>query len=527
MLSKSSKFSNLLKDFSRNANFGCLLNSKLVGLEKECLRINQDGQLANSNHPKELGATLTHPNITTDYAEAQLELITNPNANIKSLLTELHDLHSFIYQVSKNTFLWPASIPGNIPKAKDILVASYGTSVNAQFKELYRSGLGYRYGKNMQLMCGIHFNFSFKNSFWESFFKNNYNQDNINTQYMAIMRNYSRISWLITFLFGSSPAINNKFINEDAATANYLKLHRETNYIAPYGTSIRESNIGYNNRNTSELYIDYNSLNNYSATLAKAVATPDKQFTEIGKYRYDKQIQLNCNILQIENEYYSVIRPKPEKTKTTSLRPYKALQQNGIAYLEVRNIDLNPFSPVGIEANQCYLLELIMLYCCLQNSADFTPLERAKIKNNRHKVALLGRQPDAKLQFDNHYINLRDWALDILNDINLIADYLDQPYRNSVAYYKEQIEDPTLTNSGKIYHDLKSQQLNYKDYQSYFLELSKQHKSYFANHNLSVEKLDYYKKLAADSLIAKNNIEVEEKKNNIKLSQLKGVLFDA
>lgn len=492
-----------------------IANENLVGIEKECLRILPNGQLANNNHPKELGSTLTHPNITTDYAESQLEIITKPDSNSSALITELTELHSFIYgQISNKNLLWPASIPGNLPSAKDILIAKYGSSAKALYKELYRLGLGYRYGKTMQLICGIHYNFSFGSKFYQLFFTKinqlpDWNQGNVNDLYMSIIRNYQRISWLITYLFGASPAYNAKFIEPSVATANYLISYNKTSYLAPYGTSIRESSLGYTNKNNVDLSIDYSSLNSYINGLKEALSTPDPNFMSLGQYRYDKQIQINCNTLQIENEYYTVARPKPKPHP--NLRPYKALEQHGIDYIEIRNIDLNPFSPTGIDKQQCDLLELIIYYCCLTESPDFTVQERAIIKSNKNKTALLGRQPDLQLKLpkSEQYISLKTWAKRIFADLTKLANLFDKnnntkDYTNSINYYSKMIETPALTSSGRIYNDLINQDL---DYTEYFLNKAVEFKKYYDTMQLSADKLSYYNNLAAESI--KQRLEVE------------------
>ena len=505
-----------------------IANKNLIGIEKECLRVLPNGQLANSDHPKELGSTLTNPSITTDYAESQLEIITKPDSNSLTLINELTELHSFIYgHISNKNLLWPASIPGNLPNAKDILIAKYGTSAKALYKELYRLGLGYRYGKTMQLICGIHYNFSFGHNFYELFFTKihnlpDWNQNNINSLYMSIIRNYQRISWLITYLFGASPAYNAKFIEPSIATANYLKPYKKTSYLAPYGTSIRESSLGYTNKNNVDLSIDYNSLNSYVDGLKKALSTPDPNFLSLGQYRYNKQIQINCNTLQIENEYYTVARPKPKVHP--DLRPYKALEQHGIDYIEIRNIDLNPFSPTGIDKQQCDLLELIIYYCCFTDSPSFTDHERAIIKSNKNKTALLGRQPDLQLTLPKYEqsISLKNWANKIFADLTKIANLFDKnnnttDYISSINHYSKAIENPGLTNSGKVYNDLINLDL---DYTEYFLNQAIGFKKYYNNVQLSAEKLAYYNNLAAESIKQRVDLESYDQKHGVTLDHL-------
>lgn len=517
-----------IEKLKKHHNLSDIGHCKLVGLEKESLRIKHDGQLANSPHPSVLGSTLTHPFITTDYAESQLELITSPHYKISDMLDEMTDLHAFIYQqISNSSLMWPNSIPGMLPPAKEILTAHYGTSVKAQFKEIYRSGLGYRYGKNMQLMCGIHFNFSFTENFWKIFFssfydQNSYDQADVNSVYMSILRNYHRISWIITYLFGASPVINSKFINQDTAVANYLKKHNDLQYIAPFGTSIRESNLGYSNKNNLLSLISYDDLDNYVQCIEKAVSTPDPNFVEIGKYRYGKKIQLNCNILQIENEYYNVIRPKPHKIEQIA-RPNKLLKDHGIAYIELRNLDLNPFSPIGIDKTQCYFMELLIYYCCLCDSPYITPSEYATIRSNRNKVALLGRQPDLQLQKDGSTINLTTWVSNIFNDLFIIAQLLDQAEHSNNYSHALNILNSSDTLSTKIFAEINNPKLGYFDY---FLNIAKKHKEFYDAYHLSDEKACYFAGLAEKSLYDTKKLEDDDLTNKRDIDDYAGILFD-
>lgn len=519
--------SELLAALTQHDSFNTAISSKLVGIEKESLRVSHNGELSNSNHPKALGASLTNPCITTDYAESQLELITRPYNTAKQVLQELDDIHKFIYNhIGSNQLLWPSSIPGNLPHPKDIITAKFGKSLSAKFKELYRTGLGYRYGKIMQLICGIHYNFSLSKDFWHLFFNYSLNhpqwdQNDINIQYMNIIRNYIRNGWLVSYLFGSSPVINSSFVSKDIATANYLKPFKHNTYIASFGTSLRSSNsLGYHNKNHVDLMISYNSISDYAKSLLTAMTTEDKEFAKIGQYRHEKAIQLNCNNLQIENEYYGKIRPKPDKN-INQVPLYKALNQYGIAYIELRNIDLNPYSPIGIEYNQCLLLELLVYYCLFMPSPEFTIKERAQIKSNNDKVCLLGRQPGLLLSKNNTSITLTQWATDILNELQIIAKYFDKTkntniYTETVNKFQTCVDNPNLLPSNKIHQEILNNNIEYTDL---FLNKAKEHHDYFNSQPLSADKISYYQKIADDSWQKTKEIEENDKKSNLTLEQ--------
>lgn len=537
-----------LATISKLNNFESIIKSKLFGLEKESLRVSQQGILANNNHPKPLGAALTNPKITTDYAESQLELITQPYSSPVLALQELFETHCYVYSVlNPQQVLWPLSIPGNLPAPRDINIAKYGKSVAAQFKELYRLGLSYRYGKTMQLISGIHFNFSFGKEFWQAYFthclhKPHWNQDDVDEAYIHIIKNYLRISWLVSYLFGASPVINKDFITKDIAVANYLKPFKDKTYLAEYGITVRESNnLGYHNKDNLDLLIDYNSINNYANSLLKAISTEDKDFLELGKYRSNKPIQINCNRLQIENEYYGKIRPKPD-INIREMPLYKALKNHGISYIELRNIDLNPYKPIGIDYEQCLLLELIINYCLFRESPELSIKERAKIKANNEKVALLGRQPGLLLSRNGSDIELKNWAKDIFKDLEIIAQYFDQvnnkdensiinskidsapnlkseqikhiSYTQVLKKYSVSLDNPCLLPSAQIHQELVDKNL---DYTELFLNKAIDINNYFLDNPLSKSKYMYYQELAQKSI---EQLQAEEKRDKTKNQNL-------
>lgn len=507
-------------------NYQAALSSKLIGLEKESLRIFNNGELANTNHPKQLGSALTHPSITTDYAESQLELITRPHTNAKDALKELAETHSFIFHtLAPGQKLWPYSMPGKLPSPKDIMIAKYGPSVSAQFKEIYRTGLSYRYGKSMQLICGIHYNFSFSSEFWALYFENilglsTWDKNNINTAYMGLLRNYMRFSWLTLYLFGASPVISSKLLNKDIAVANYLKPFQANSYLAEYGTSLRDSNnLGYHNKADIDLLINYNSIDSYASSLLAAISTPDDNYTKIGKFRRSKQIQISCNLLQIENEHYGKIRPKPD-INTRELPVHKALKEHGISYVELRNIDLNPYEPNGITYEQCLFLEIFMYYCLLLDSPDFTAKERAKIKANNEKAALLGRQPNLQLYSSDGYISLVEAAEAILSDLMLIAQNFDTTlgsteYSATINKFKLMLSNPDALPSAKLKQELIDKNI---DYQSLILTLAGSHADYFKENYLNDLLIQHYSNLANESLKKAAIQEEKDKKSGLKIA---------
>ncbi|MEZ5447890.1 MAG: hypothetical protein R3E89_02295 [Thiolinea sp.] len=227
------------------------LRDARTGLEKESLRVTPAGYLSQVRHPESLGSALTHPWITTDYAESLLELITPPQPQAVEALDFLLNVETFVYQqLADDELLWTASMPCIIGGEDDVRIAEYGHSNAAFMKHVYRRGLAWRYGKIMQVIAGIHFNYSIAERFWPVWLAQEAaGQDERSfrdSAYMAQTRNIQRYGWLIIYLFGSSPAVCKSFLNGKAAPETMRHFTENTLY-EPYGTSLRMGNIGYTN----------------------------------------------------------------------------------------------------------------------------------------------------------------------------------------------------------------------------------------------------------------------------------------
>ena len=182
-----------------------LLWSACRGIEKESLRVSREGALSQETHPASLGSPLTHPNITTDFSEAQLELITNVHNSPEALMDELDKIHRFTYQSLNSEILWTSSMPCDLVGDQDIPIGRYGSSNIALAKNIYRRGLGNRYGRLMQTISGIHYNFSLPEGFWKTYAEAHSSKDHQKLRdkaYFALIRNFRRYSWLLIYLFG-------------------------------------------------------------------------------------------------------------------------------------------------------------------------------------------------------------------------------------------------------------------------------------------------------------------------------------
>ncbi len=331
------------------------------GIEKESLRIDKSGQLAKTPHPAALGSALTNQYITTDFSEALLEFITPAYRTTWEAIQFLCDIHQFAYARLGDELMWTTSMPCRLPAESEIPLARYGSSNVGQMKTIYRRGLGYRYGRNMQTIAGAHFNYSMPESFWPVYaeIQESCAADDAfrSTNYLRLVRNFRRFGWLALYLFGASPAMCRSF-----DTGSDLKLARlgDDTWYEPFATSLRMSDIGYSNRNQARINISLNTLDAYIRDLGAAMHTPEPEYQDIGIIVDGAYRQLNANLLQIENEYYSPIRPK--RVARSGERPTAALQRGGIEYVEIRSLDLSVDDPAGINQNTMRFMEAFLLY---------------------------------------------------------------------------------------------------------------------------------------------------------------------
>ncbi|MFQ3189525.1 MAG: glutamate--cysteine ligase [Paraglaciecola sp.] len=442
------------------------------GIERETLRIKPDGGLAQSSHQLSLGAALTHEFITTDFSESLLEFITPPEVSVKKTIAQLNDVHKFAVSNIGDERLWPMSMPCFIEDQDAIPIANFGTSNVGKMKTLYRVGLKNRYGSMMQAISGVHFNFSLPNEFWQQWLektstKNSddvsgkvVDKDAISAAYFGLIRNYRRFCWLIPYLYGASPAICGSFIKGKKTVLPFKKLGQGTYYL-PYATSLRMSDLGYTNSAQSGLNICYNQVDSYIESLRAAINQPSSAFQKFADKKDGEYQQLNANVLQIENELYSPIRPKQP---TQSLeKPSEALDKRGVSYVEVRALDVNPFSAIGIEENQFYFLDVFLMYCVTRPSDLMDAQQYDETEVNLSAVVDHGRDPEIMLLNEQQPIGLSDWALQLFSDMQEVALVLDEA--NNTTHYsvaleleKQKILDPSLTPSAKILQKLINEQ---------------------------------------------------------------------
>lgn len=488
-----------------------LLKSGLKGIEKESLRITKKGWIAQTPHPFNLGSALTHPYITTDYSEALMEFITPPFADIKKTLAFMHQIHQFVYPQLVDEMLLATSMPCGIDGDLSIPIAQYGKSNIGQMKTIYRKGLWHRYGRTMQAIAGIHFNYSVPDALWPILHQLSGEDSDLQTfisnSYFGLIRNFQRQGWLILYLFGASPAICKTFFSSRPQLMQDFAEFDEYTVYHPYATSLRMSDIGYKSKNQADLKIDYNSLEGYVESLSSAINTPFPEYENIGVKVNGEYLQLNANILQIENEFYSTIRPK--QIANSGEKPTLALKRRGVFYVEMRSLDLNLFNPIGIDESTARFIEAFLLSCLLNESLNQNQQEFQVNNNNQLLVANQGREPGLKLNKNGQLISLQDWASEILKGMQPICALLDQgsidkPYQLALQHQLAVVNNPALTPSARI---LACMRENGQEFGCFAAVTSALHKNYFLAQELDNETKMQFEEMVAVS--KRKQVEIE------------------
>lgn len=407
------------------------------GIEKESLRVTPEGRLALTPHPRALGSALTNPRITTDFSESQVEMVTGAHTSVADCLAELTRIHQFVYRAIGDERLWVSSMPCELPPDALIPFGQYGGSNVGQAKLVYRKGLANRYGPRMQTISGIHYNWSLPGL--------------SNDDYFALIRNFRRQSFVLLWLFGASPAVTSAFV--EGLPHGLVPLGEHSAYL-PHATSLRMGRLGYQSDAQSALAVSYNGLKGYAASLQEALTRPYPAYEaigirdEAGAYR-----QLSTSLLQIENEFYSTIRPK--RVIRSGERPLHALRERGVEYVEVRCMDLDPFEPTGIAEATVRVIDLFLLHCLLSDSPPDTPAEIAALGRNQQLTAARGREPGLLLEREGQTVPLVAWAQEVIHACGPIAERLDaalggQAYREAWAWAQVVARDPARLPSARV-----------------------------------------------------------------------------
>ena len=441
-----------------------------------------DGRLATTQHPRALGSALTHPSITTDFSESLIEIISVPHSSMDGLMGELETLHRHVYRCLGAERLWSASMPCALGEDVDIPIAEYGRSNQARMKTAYRRGLFHRYGPRMQMVSGIHYNFSLPTAFWEAYREIARSplvlRDFINARYFGLLRNFQRWRWLPIYLFGASPAVCASFVQ---GRKHHLQRLSAQSFGLEHATSLRMGTLGYQSVAQQRLFISPNSLAEYVGALRDAIMTPYPPYQRIGARADGDHQQLSDGLLQIDNEYYNTVRPKcPTRPGET---PCHALCDRGVRYIEVRCLDVDPFTALGMEPDVGRFLEALLCHCLLADSPPTSPAEAEHDAANQTRVVDAGRRPGLTLVDAGRERPMAEWGGALLTQVAEVAEWLDaadggRHYREACARQREKLDAPERTPSAKILAALADSQAEFGEWA---LAMSQRHAEAFAD----------------------------------------------
>ena len=481
-----------------------VLKGMRCGIEKESLRVQPDGRLAATPHPRALGSALTHPHVTTDFSESQLELITAPHAGTEAMLAELTHIHQVVFAAIGEELLWGSSMPCGLPADDAIPIGRYGRSNIGRAKTVYRTGLANRYGRHMQAISGIHYNWSLPGLG--------------DADYFALIRNFRRHGWLLFYLFGASPAVCPSFV---AGREHGLQELRPGTLYLPHATTLRMGRLGYQSEAQDSISASFNDLESYGAALEAAMTRTWPAYEKIGVQGpegpaagggIEHYRQLSTALLQIENEFYGKIRPK--RRIRSGERPLHALRERGVEYVEVRLMDLDPFSPIGIAPPVCRFLDVFLLHCLRLASPPDTPDEVAAIARNQEKVAARGREPGLKLARGSQQVALEEWGGQLLAECAPIAAELDaalggSAYREAHAAAEAMLADSALTPSARVLAAMAARHAN--SYTGFALEQSRRHREALRAMPLAPEVARRFAAMAEESIALQKRMEERDK----------------
>jgi glutamate--cysteine ligase len=497
-----------------NGGTTAVLRAGRRGIEKESLRVTPEGRIAATAHARGLGSALTHPSITTDYSESLLELVTPTFTDSQTLLAFMADLHQFVYRQIGEERLWAASMPGEIASEAELPIANYGRSNRGRFKHVYRQGLQTRYGGMMQAIAGVHFNYSLHQSFWPVFAQILKSRDEgtsfITEGYLGLVRNYRRHGWLISYLFGNSPALCASFV--PGALPEGLERSGPGTLIGRYATSLRMSDVGYRNRTETAVSVSANSLEGYLRDLVSAVLRPHAPYAKLGVQVDGKYRQLNANLLQISNEYYTYIRPK--RVPRAGENMCQALLRAGVEYVEVRALDLNAHAASGADLDELLFVEALLVLLVLKDSPSIGSSEQEALDRNHVRSARQGREPGLQLEREGRRVPMRAWAEELLDSMQGVCELLDaglttRPYQRALAAQRAKFAEPELTPSAAVLRELAEAE---RGHVGWALELSAEHRRQLLDeYQADAARLQEFRSQAEQSLHEQEQLEASDK----------------
>lgn len=413
------------------------------GVEREGLRVGVKGELSRNKHPKVFGNKIMNPYITTDFSESQLELITPVFNTSKEVYDFLNALYDIVALEIGDEYIWPESMPCIIPDDREIPIATFCKCKQGEEARAYREELLIKYGGKIQLISGIHYNFSLDDDVLNKLYENSSKKEDFKTfkdnLYLKIVRNYLRYRWLLIYLLGSTGVVHSSYKGECLKKLDNIS---QGAYSCEGIVSYRNSDCGYGNRVT--LFADYTSTREYVNSL--------KRF-------------INDGLIQSPKEFYSSVRPKGKNPN----KILESLLDEGIQYLEYRSIDINPFSKGGISLEDLEFLELFNLYLLFKEESNYKDWQIDGLENQKN-IARNGGL-DIELIRDGEKISKVEWGLEILNEIRDINHILNLGKGELIDAQIEKIKDYKKTNTYRFIELVKE-----KGYIDSHLDLSKKYK---------------------------------------------------
>lgn len=400
------------------------------GIEREGLRVDKNGILSSEDHPEVFGEKLRNPYITTDFSESQLELITPVLKSNKELYSFLSNLYNIVSQEIGDEYIWSQSMPCIIPNDEDINIAKYYSCSDGKEARAYREKLSEKYGKKKQLICGIHYNFSFNENMIKSLYDNYNNnldyklfRDSI---YLKVTRNYIRYHWLIVYLLGATSVLHKSYTGECCGKNN--EINKDV-YLNEGAISYRNSECcGY--KNIVQLFPNYSSAEAYVESI--------KDF-------------ISDNLIESHKELYSSIRLKAKD----NINLLDSLLKDGINYLEYRSIDINPFDKGGISLDDLDFLQLFNIFLLLKEEEEYINWQEEAYENEKN-IAAFGEE-DIELVKNGKIINKEEWAIEILNEIKNINYELNLEKEEVINNMISKVKDNKLTYAYRIKEKIKNE----------------------------------------------------------------------
>lgn len=377
------------------------------GVEKENIRVDSHGLIAQTPHPAIFGDKLNHPYITTDFSESQVEMITPPLPSISETLGFLETIHDAVSLELEDEYLWPQSIPPILPEEEQIPIAQY--TVGGRKEEEYRKKIALKYGRKKQAISGIHFNISLDETLLKLLYQNTSQAISFDAfrdeVYLKISRQLLRYRWLYVLVFGSSPIVDPTFELKCCDLPIYF--NSETR-----GLSLRNSCFGYGNN--IELYPDYHSAKGYLQSIDHMVKN---------------------GILLATKELYASVRPKFVNNS------------DAITYIEARFLDINPLSKIGLNAEMLHFIHWLAIYGLFsEETNNFSPEFQTIANLNFANISLNGLHENIQLVTeDGTKINAWSEAKRVIQEMMDLYAKLEidnSEYFNSLKYVQEMANHP-------------------------------------------------------------------------------------